>query len=488
MFMAVKDFFVRLRLAVKGFFVRLRSAAGSEARKADINFRDELKQFKIKMYLFLPELVLAFISLIYFPKNYSLLSIPVYIAVFAVTLAAMIVLKGIVLIYALDFTRDDLTLAFVAFFNAMIEIGIFFQLYIRTLTPNERIKLIELVILGVTTMVLLIVFRAARVWRKIRKLKLIKKLIKNAHNNPDGFWLAVSGLLFVGICVAIVVGKLGSLRLQIAMLEGSRLLLVLLVSALAVLEDRVTKPFPKVILSLSFAAAGAVACMFIAVTGEMGTILIVYLFTAFGLLQRGQYRLLAIQLFVLAAVVAFVAVFYGPGDHYYQRIFGLTSLPQVNQVRDELVNRTYLFPNPTRYAVRVDGALATRCEDFSFLNFLTVFGKIIGVVVLFAYAILLEKAAVRSDRMISSRLDPEQVFARRFSQYASLMLLSSCVIHAASNTTALFFTGVNMPFVSDGLTTMVINVIFLLVISCTLSRRKETSYENVRKDTRVSVR
>ncbi|MBO4876601.1 MAG: hypothetical protein J5501_01190 [Ruminococcus sp.] len=451
------------------------AVSGARNLRSDILWA--VKQFKYLMYFFAPEVILLVTSVIYFARN-SLLSSPLYAAVFILFLIIGIAVKAAALSFGTGLTGDSLALAVIAFFTAMGELGIFFQLYIRTLTPNEIKKLVMLA-LGCTFLCAVLTVNAVpELKAKVESFRPLKAFLRRARaskaKDPRWYWFS-TGMLLLGAAVFMLILAAVIFRhsfgMQLRLIETAKFLAVISIAALETVPAGRGKGAGSFISNNAVFAVCVPTMAFLALTGEFGTVMILLFFYLTGLLLTGRYRLAALSAAIVVAGGVFIYMFFPENSHIYQRLFDITAFDQVNLVREELAERTYIWPNPNRYDVYIGGELATRCEDFSFLNMLTVLGKLAAVIILAAYLALTLIPAVKLSTA------GEKNFTSRAGFYGAVMLLSSCAVHCMANVAAFFFTGVGLPFVSDGITNLVFSVIYICLISLSLSRRKESVYE-----------
>lgn len=452
-----------------------KAVSGAHDLRSDLLWA--LKQFKYLVYFFAPEVILSVTSVIYFARN-SLLSSPLYIAVFALFLLIGIAVKAAALSYGTGLTGDSLTLAVIAFFTAMTELGVFFQLYIRTLTNNEIKKLVILAS-GAALLCAVLVFRALPALHgKFTEAEPVKKvtgrLKASRERDPGWYWfstgmlLLFAGVFMLGISATVFRSRFG---IQLKLIETAKFVAVLSIAALETAPKKNSRGAARFVLCNPAFVVMVLTMGALLLTGEFGTLMILLLFLEISLLLTRRFRLaagIAAAAFLGGLCIYLLAP---ENSHVYQRLFNITALEQVNLVREELSERTYIWPNPNRYDVYIGGELATRCEDFSFLNMLTVFGKLAAVIILAAYLALTLIPAVRLSVSRGSSFTASAGF------YGVVMLLSSCTVHCMANVAAYFFTGVGLPFVSDGITNLIYSVIYLCLTALSLSRRKENIYE-----------
>jgi cell division protein FtsW (lipid II flippase) len=451
------------------------AVSGARNLRSDIMWA--IKQFKYLMYFFAPEVILLVTSVIYFARN-SLLSSPLYAAVFILFLIVGIAVKAASLSFGTGLTGDSLALAVIAFFTGMTELGVFFQLYIRTLTANEIRKLV-LLFAGSAFLCAVLAFTAVPALKSraesFRPLRAILKRMRAARAKDERVYWASSGMLIAFIAVLMLLFAATLFRhnfgIQLRLIETAKFMAVIAIAALETAPGKSRKDIASFMIKNAVFAVTVPVMGALAFTGEFGTLMILLFFFETSLLLTGKYRLAALTAVICIAGAAGIFFFADKTSHVYQRLFDITAFDQVNLVREELGERTYIWPNPNRYDVYIGGELATRCEDFSFLNMLTVLGKLAAVIILAAYLALTLIPAVR---LAAVR---EKTFTERAGFYGAVMLLSSCAVHCMANVAAFFFTGVGLPFVSDGITNLIFSVIYVCLIALSLSRRKESVYE-----------
>lgn len=459
----------------------LKNTAMSGARNLRSDIMWAIKQFKYLMYFFAPEAILLVTSAIYFARN-SLISSPLYIAVFVLFLVIGIAVKAAALSFGTGLTGDSLALAVTAFFTAMTELGVFFQLYIRTLTQNEIKKLVVLA-LGAVFLCVVLAFTAVPELRKtaesfrpyrayLRRARAFKAKDERVYWFVNGLILWGATMVMLGLAFSVFRSRFGT---QLKLIETSKFTAVLSIAALEMSPAGKKKDIAGRITRNALPVVAVTTIGALALTGEFGTVMILVGFYMISLLLTGRYWLACISAILLVSGAVAVYMFFPQDSHIYQRLYDITAFDQVNLVREELSERTYIWPNPARYDVYIGGELATRCEDFSFLNMLTVLGKLAAVIILAAYLALTLIPAVR---LVNVK---ERTFTERAAFYGAVMLVSSCAVHCMANVAAFFFTGVGLPFVSDGITNLVFSVIYICLIALSLSRRKESVYETAKE-------
>lgn len=455
------------------------AVSGARNLRSDILWA--IKQFKYLMYFFAPEAILLVTSVIYFARN-SLLSSPLYSAVFILFLLIGIAVKAAALSFGTGLTGDSLALAVIAFFTGMTELGVFFQLYIRTLTPNEIKKLLMLAVGCALLCAVLTVTAVPQLRAKVESFRPLRAVLKRMRTfrakDERLYWATTGSVLTLAALFMLALAAFifrHSFGMQLRLIESAKFLAVISIAALQSAPGKSRKDFSTFMINNAVFAVTVPVMAALALTGEFGTLMILLFFFETSLLLTGKYRLAALTAAVCIVGAAGIYFLADETSHVYQRLFDITAFDQVNLVREELGERTYIWPNPNRYDVYIGGELATRCEDFSFLNMLTVLGKLAAVIILAAYLALTLIPAVRLATV------KEKTFTERAGFYGAVMLLSSCAIHCMANVAAFFFTGVGLPFVSDGITNLIFSVIYVCLIALSLSRRKESVYETAEK-------
>ena len=151
---------------------------------------------------------------------------------------------------------------------------------------------------------------------------------------------------------------------------------------------------------------------------------------------------------------------------FLDRLFNLQSYRQIRDV-NQVILESSAGMSTTPYAVDMVGTLYTRIEDFSYLNLISVFGRWAAAALISIYllvplisCIYLHNYKLKNRRKISSPLFT-------LSELSCLLLFSSGAVHVMSNFGLIFFTGVTLPFISNGFMNIIVMLILLIpVIFC----------------------
>ncbi|MBE6876070.1 MAG: hypothetical protein E7496_04980 [Ruminococcus sp.] len=151
---------------------------------------------------------------------------------------------------------------------------------------------------------------------------------------------------------------------------------------------------------------------------------------------------------------------------FLDRLFNLQSYRQIRDVNQAILESSAGM-STTPYAVDMVGTLYTRIEDFSYLNLISVFGRWTAVALILLYLLIplmscmyLHNYKLRNRRKVSSSLFT-------LAEMSCLLLFSSGAVHVMSNFGLIFFTGVTLPFISNGFMNIIVMLILLIpVIYC----------------------
>ena len=161
------------------------------------------------------------------------------------------------------------------------------------------------------------------------------------------------------------------------------------------------------------------------------------------------------------------------GMERWNRLYGLEQFPQVLELRTVL-RQSALLRGIVPYQVSLNGKAYTRIEDFSFVNLVSVFGSIAALAVIGYYTVLLARVFYRLDNTVRSRrMPPLRTALFHTAQLAALYTLTHAAVHVVSNLTFLFFTGVPLPFVSKGLSNLLVCLVLSVLIICCLRWEEE---------------
>ena len=153
-------------------------------------------------------------------------------------------------------------------------------------------------------------------------------------------------------------------------------------------------------------------------------------------------------------------------EDFLDRLFNLQSYRQIRDV-NQVILESSAGMSTTPYAVDMVGTLYTRIEDFSYLNLISVFGRWAAAALISIYlavplisCIYLHNYKLKNRRKVSSSLFT-------LSELSCLLLFSSGVVHVMSNFGLIFFTGVTLPFISNGFMNIIVMLVLLIpVIFC----------------------
>ncbi|GEM_PF-2684456 len=310
----------------------------------------------------------------------------------------------------------------------------------------------------------------------------IMTLILPFHN-PDAdllrYWcgrlahgkvLIMTGYLLLNLPVFLFLrGFLNAhLSLRVAVVELDKLLFFLNFYFLMLWNDKKRKTHSEVYVSYP-ELAGLVFCLMtgLFLLGEHGTMIVMLLTLILMLFLLYSTRAGGIMLALTAAGWGLLWILnrFISAD-FLDRLF---HLEKYRQIRD--MNRTILESsrgmNAAPYAVDMVGTIYTRIEDFSYLNLISVFGRWAASALILLYLLVpllscmyLHNYKLKNRRKISSALFT-------LAELSCLLLFSSGAVHVLSNFGLIFFTGVTLPFVSNGFTNIIVMLIlFIPVIYC----------------------
>lgn len=153
-------------------------------------------------------------------------------------------------------------------------------------------------------------------------------------------------------------------------------------------------------------------------------------------------------------------------EDFLNRLFNLQSYRQIREANQAILESSAGM-STTPYAVDMVGSVYTRIEDFSYLNLISVFGRWTAVALILLYLLIpliscmyLHNYKLKNRRKVSSPLFT-------LSEMSCLLLFSSGAVHVLSNFGLIFYTGVTLPFISNGFMNIIIMLILLIpVIYC----------------------
>lgn len=493
----------------------------------------------------LPELFLAVVSCFWFvsnrPKANAYDIRPQQITVFLTYLAVCAAIK--LFLYFVVFREKNagrLSWDYISFFLAMIELGWFFDLYIVGWSGNRSVKeivsyvldwyqpllvivlagLIAAVIIGRIHVPFLRKLRHRRRRRSRRaskqqepaqsRLQIIRARVKTELRSPTVLvtlliLYTVAGMLLFFRFRHISVYDLAGLNLRNKFCEGIKLglftLLFLFQSARKTAPDQTDGLSDAAAGIMSFAACILTAGMYL-LASESGSAIILVLFAIFMVLyffSRGWGIALA-EMSVLAYLTGWVMERSFRKNGYpafltetiglerWNRLYHLEKFPQVLELRS-VMKQSPLLRGLVPYNVSMTGKAYTRIEDFSYMNLVSVFGKVAAVAVIGYYLILLLRVFFRLDDNVLRRRRTLTGLNRNLfilAQYMCLYIVTHAAVHVVSNLTFLFFTGVPLPFLSKGMSNLIVVLLFsVLIIWCL---REEEEHGTERKKARRSGR
>ena len=147
------------------------------------------------------------------------------------------------------------------------------------------------------------------------------------------------------------------------------------------------------------------------------------------------------------------------------RLFNLQSYRQIRDMNQAILESSAGM-STTPYAVDMVGTLYTRIEDFSYLNLISVFGRWTAAALIAIYLLMPLLSGIY---LHNYKLKHKQVNICLFtiSEIGCILLFSSGAVHVLSNFGLIFFTGVTLPFISNGFMNIMIMMILLIpVIYC----------------------
>ena len=490
--------------------------------------------------LFLPELFLGTVSGFWFAGNTPAQDgfdnrLPLCLMFLGYLLAGAL-LKTLLYCYPLRQRGvGQLSWSYISFFLAMIELGCFFDFYIVGYSADRTrweiaqyalewyipFLLIALIAGGVMLVQnwqkLRFVQRSRR--RKQRRRRRSRQPVQEGQRRPlaefaskagavlsDPKCLTVLMLLYAaagaGLFFAVFRNvrstDLARLNLRNKCIEGFRLVLFVLLFLLRYSRDRkkqggrgISDAFAGI---AGFLLCGVTAVMYL-LGSEFGSAIITAVFavlTVFYFYSSGwglvlaelggcAYAggLIADRVFRKTTYPAFITETLGM--ERWNRLYGLEQFPQVLELRTVL-RQSALLRGIVPYQVSLNGKAYTRIEDFSFINLVSVFGSIAALAVIGYYTVLLARVFYRLDNGVRARrMPPLRSALFHTAQLAALYTLTHAAVHVVSNLTFLFFTGVPLPFVSKGLSNLLVCLLFSALIVCCL--RWEEEYARASKKT-----
>ena len=226
--------------------------------------------------------------------------------------------------------------------------------------------------------------------------------------------------------------------------------------------------------------------------GEFGTALILSLFTflfiyfLFSLMseeekkqnQLGSVIALVVVIFILCMVGLYFLCYsiylkdsvltialknFGLYDKL-DRIFNLSDNPQIGEMNTALNESPRLFV-ALPYNVSLAGRVQTRVEDFSFMNIVTVFGTLMGSVLM----LLMVTVPVKMVERIKTKYTGKSIYSVRnlFCIGGCTLFISNTLVHIVANFGLFLFTGVTLPFISNGFMNM---AVFYLIFTQVLKK------------------
>lgn len=259
-----------------------------------------------------------------------------------------------------------------------------------------------------------------------------------------------------------------NLSVRVAVVELDKLLFFFGCYCLMLWNDKTRKTQSELYVKYSELAVLFISLMTgLFLLGEHGTMivmlltLILMLFllysTGAGLVMTGITAVIYGILWILNQFIS---------EDFLNRLFNLQSYRQIREANQAILESSAGM-STTPYAVDMVGSVYTRIEDFSYLNLISVFGRWTAVALILLYLLIpliscmyLHNYKLKNRRKVSSPLFT-------LSEMSCLLLFSSGAVHVLSNFGLIFYTGVTLPFISNGFMNIIIMLILLIpVIYC----------------------
>ena len=498
--------------------------------------------------LFLPELFLGIVSCFWFisdiPKPEAFDNRGQKIAIFLLYLLCCVLVKLLLYFRVLrEKGTGQLSWAYTSFFLAMIELGCFFDLYIVGYSEHRSLpEIIEYVlywyiplgfvlavcgILSLRSKGLRIPFLKHLQMKQQRKkrraglhaeepsplrLKLMQRLdrLHVLLCRKPVLVLLMIGYLVIGSALFFALrgvssSDLAALNFRSRLCEGSKLimfaLLYLFAAARASRRADQTGISERAWAVMSFLTCILTAGMYL-LAGEFGSAIIIVLFAVLMVIYffSERWGFVLAEMGVLSYITGYLAdrtfrqtgypalIVNGIGMDRWNRLYHLDAFPQVLEMRT-VIRKSELLRGLVPYTVSMTGKSYTRVEDFSYLNLVTVFGRLAAFAVTAYYIILLLRVFFRLNDTLRRR--QTQFSERRtalflLAQFMCLYIVTHALVHVISNLTFLFFTGVPMPFISKGLSNLAVVMVCSVVILFCLNW--EENHANKRKKPARSAR
>ncbi|MBR1555634.1 MAG: hypothetical protein IJ644_09640 [Oscillospiraceae bacterium] len=258
------------------------------------------------------------------------------------------------------------------------------------------------------------------------------------------------------------------LSMRVAVVELDKLLFFFGFYCLMLWNDKTRKKHTELYVNYSELAVLFLSLMTgLFLLGEHGTMIVMLLMlilmlfllysTGAGLVMLGISGGIYGMLWVLNQFIS---------KDFLDRLFNLQSYRQIRDVNQAILESSAGM-STSPYAVDMVGTLYTRIEDFSYLNLISVFGRWTAVALILLYLLIpliscmyLHNYKLKNRRKVSSSLFT-------LSEMSCLLLFSSGAVHVMSNFGLIFFTGVTLPFISNGFMNIIVMLILLIpVIYC----------------------
>ena len=258
------------------------------------------------------------------------------------------------------------------------------------------------------------------------------------------------------------------LSMRVAVVELDKLLFFFGFYCLMLWNDKTRKKQTELYVSYSELGVLFISLMTgLFLLGEHGTIIVMLLtmiLMLFLLYNTGAGALMLTATGAVYGILWILNQFIS--EDFLDRLFNLQSYRQIRDVNQAILESSAGM-STSPYAVDMVGTLYTRIEDFSYLNLISVFGRWTAVALILLYLLipLLSCMYLHNYKLRNRRKVNNSLFT--LSEMSCLLLFSSGAVHVMSNFGLIFFTGVTLPFISNGFMNIIIMLILLIpVIYC----------------------
>ena len=476
--------------------------------------------------MFLPELFLGIVSCFWFrsdtPKPEAYDNRTQKILIFLVYLVVCVLLKLLMQTKLLRGRKTGrLSWSYISFFLAMIELGWFFDLYIVGYSEKRTAaEILGYVLYWYLPLLFILaaavigsgILRKSRIpflnrikMKKQRKLRragqsldepsAAREQLSSAAETARGIlcrmpvlllllcgYLAAGGILFLRFR-NVSATNLAALNARNRLCEGIKIVMFLLLYLYAAAR-RKHHPDGKGISDRAWAVLSFLTCVLTAglylLASESGSAIILVLFAVLTVIYffSERWGLVLAEMGVLSYLTGWASdrifrrngypalITNVIGQDRWNRLYHLEAFPQVLEMRTVL-RRSELLRGLVPYTVEMTGKAYTRVEDFSYLNLVSIFGSLAAFAVMAYYIMLLLRVFFRLNDTLRYR--QKQMTAKEqnlflLAQFMCLYIVTHALVHVVSNLTFLFFTGVPLPFISKGLSNLLVVLLFSAVI------------------------